>query len=321
VIDEIRAAARRIEGRVFRTPARRSEWLSAASGGDVFLKLEVVQPTCSYKIRGAFNAALRIASEASRRDLVTASAGNHGRAMAHAAGSLGLPLVVFIAADAPRAKIDAIRASGAELRPCRDYDDAERQAKAFAAAGGGLFISPYSHPDVIAGAGTVALELDSDLPALDIVVVPVGGGGLVSGIAAGMAALSPSTQVAGVEVSASTPFRAGLAAGRIVPVDVRPSIADGLTGNLDSDTITFDLVRRFVREMTVVEENEVHEAVAGVVANEHLVCEGAAAAGVAAILSRRLDVRGKRAAVVLTGANIDTDRLQSVIAGAASHAG
>ena len=300
---------------MFRTPARRSEWLSGLSGGDVFLKLEVVQPTCSYKIRGAFNAALRVAQESRGRRLVTASAGNHGRAMAEAAHALGLPLVVFIAADAPKAKVDAIRASGAELRPCRDYDDAERQAKAFAAARGDLFISPYSHPDVIAGAGTVALELAEDVPALDAVIVPVGGGGLVSGIAIGMAALSPPTRVIGVEVAASTPFRAGLAAGRIVTIDVGPSIADGLTGNLDPDTMTFDLVRQFVHEMVVVEERDVRDALSGVVSSEHLVCEGAAAAGVAAIASGRIDLHGKRAAVILTGANIDREKLESVLRG------
>jgi threonine dehydratase len=145
------------------------------------------------------------------------------------------------------------------------------------------------------------------------VIVPVGGGGLVSGVAIAMAARSPATQVIGVEAAASTPFRASLAAGRIVTIDVGASIADGLTGNLDPDTITFDLVRQFVRSMTVVEEQEIRETLAGVIANEHVVCEGAAAAGVAAIASGRVDVRGRRAAVILTGANIDSERLQSVL--------
>jgi threonine dehydratase len=294
---------------VFRTPARRSDWLSAVSGGDVFLKLEVIQPTCSYKIRGAFNACLRVAQERSAAQLVTASAGNHGRAMAHAARDLGLPLIVFIAADAPRAKIDAIRACGAQLRQCRNYDDAEKQAKAFAASAGALFISPYSHPDVIAGAGTIALELTEDLQPLDVAIVPVGGGGLVSGIALAMAEISPATNVVGVETSASTPFAASLGAGRIVTIDVGTSIADGLTGNLDPDTVTFDLVRRFVRGMTIVAEEDIRSALAGVVANEHLVCEGAAAVAVAALTSGKVDVRGRRAVVVLTGANIDPERL------------
>jgi threonine dehydratase len=313
-VDDVRRAAARLRGRVLRTPLRRSEWLSGARGADVHLKLEVVQPTSSYKIRGAFNAALRL-REHSATDtprLVTASAGNHGRALAFAARELALPLTVFIAADAPRAKIDAIRAAGAELRECRDYDEAEREAKRHAASGAGLFISPYWHPDVIAGAGTIGLELLEDLPAIDAVVVPVGGGGLISGIGRVMKALSPHTRVVGVEVAASCPFTKSLAAGRIVPIDVGPSLADGLTGNLDPDTTTFDIVREVVDEIVVVEEAHVRRAVADVVTNEHLVAEGAAAVGPAAILSGQLNVKGT-VAVILTGANIDADRLCSVL--------
>ena len=203
---DIRAAAGRIRDRVLRTPLRRSEWLSSGGGADVHLKLEIVQPTSSYKIRGAFNAALRVRESSGDRErprLVTASAGNHGRALASAARALGLPLTVFIAAGAPRAKADAIRAAGAELRECPDYDEAERQAKEHAATGAGMFISPYSHPDVIAGAGTIGLELLEDLPSIDAVVVPVGGGGLIGGIGIAVKALSPATRVIGVEVSAS----------------------------------------------------------------------------------------------------------------------
>jgi threonine dehydratase len=315
---DIRAAAARIEGRVLRTPLRRSEWLSSLAGANVHLKLEVVQPTSSYKIRGAFNAALRVRERAGAGApprLVTASAGNHGRALAHAARALELPLTVFIAANAPRAKVDAIRAAGAELRECRDYDEAERQAKAHAAGGGGLFVSPYSDPDVIAGAGTIALELFEDLPSIDTVIVPVGGGGLISGIAIAVKALSPSTKVVGVEVAASCPFTKSLAAGRLVTIDVGPSLADGLTGNLDPDTITLDIVREVVDEIVTVDENLLRRALAGIVTNEHLVVEGAAAAGPAAILGGQLDLKGNVAAV-LTGANIDAAKLIEVISSA-----
>lgn len=317
ILGDIRAAAARLDldGRVLRTPLRRSEWLSAASGADVHLKLEVVQPTSSFKIRGAFNAALRVrelagAGEAPR--LVTASAGNHGRGLALAARALDLRLTVFIPADAPRAKVDAIRAAGAELRECAGYDEAERLAKAHAAGGGGLWISPYSHPDVIAGAGTIALELLEDLPSIDTVIVPVGGGGLISGIGIAVKALSPSTRVIGVEVAASTPFTKSLAAGRLVTIDVGLSLADGLTGNLDPDTITLDIVRAVVDQIVVVDEPLLRRALAGVVTREHLVIEGAAAAGPAAVLAGQFDLKGN-VAVILTGANIDRDRLMEVL--------
>ena len=314
-IPDIRAAAARIQGRVLRTPVRRSEWLSQPTRADVHLKLEAVQPTSSYKIRGAFNAALRVrerAGAAAPPHLVTASAGNHGRALAFAARALNLPLTVFIAKTAPRAKVDAIRAAGAELRECRDYDEAERQGKAFAAGGGGLYISPYSHVDVIAGAGTIALELLEELPSLDVIVVPVGGGGLISGIGIAMKALSPHTRVIGVEVAASSPFTRSLAAGRLVTIDVGESLADGLTGNLDLDTITLDIVREVVDQIVLVEETALREALAGVVTQEHVVIEGAAAAGPAAILSGELKLEGN-VAVILTGANIDRERLIEIL--------
>ena len=247
--------------------------------------------------------------EGGKARLVTASAGNHGRALAHAAHELSLPLTVFIAEGAPRAKIDAIRAAGADLRPCRDYDTAEIEAKRFASAGGGLFVSPYSHPDVIAGAGTIALELLDDVRGLDAVIVPVGGGGLVSGIGIAVKTLSPSTRVIGVEVAASCPFTKSLAAGRLVTIDVQPSLADGLTGNLDPDTITLDIVRQVVDDIIVVDEPAVRRAVADTVTREHLVAEGAAAVGVAALSGGQITATGLRVAAILTGANIDADRL------------
>lgn len=311
-LDDIHAAAERIAPFTFVTPLRVSEWLSNGRS-TVFFKIETVQPTCSYKIRGAFNAAQRFADDA-RADqrLVTASAGNHGRALAYAAAMFDIPLVVFIAADAPRAKIDAIARSGAELRRCASYDEAERQAKAFAREEGAVYVSPYSDRDVIAGAATIGLELAAQQPRLDAVVVPIGGGGLISGIATALDVLSPDTRIIGVEVAASAPFTASLAAGRLVPIDVKPSLADGLIGNLDPDTITLDIVRDLVDEIVVVGEDELRDALAGVVINEHLVIEGAAAAGAAALAGRKVSPAGN-VAVILSGANIDSQRLVEVI--------
>jgi threonine dehydratase len=311
-LDDIYAAAERIAALTFQTPLRISEWLSTGAA-NVFFKLETVQPTCSYKIRGAFNAVQRLAAEGpTDQRLVTASAGNHGRALAYAAAIFDIPLVVFIAADAPRAKVDAIARSGAQLRPCADYDEAEQQAKAFAAESGDIFVSPYSHPDVIAGAGTIGLELAEQQPDLDAVVVPIGGGGLISGIGIALEALSPSTRLIGVEVRASCPFTSSLAAGRLVTIEVGPSLADGLTGNLDPETITLDIVRELVDEIVVVEEDELRRALAEVVSHEHVMIEGAAAAGAAALLSGKIP-RAGNVAVILSGANIDAQRLIDVL--------
>jgi len=246
---------------------------------------------------------------------VTASAGNHGRALACAAAAVGLRLTVYVPENAPRTKLDAIRASGADLRPCASYDEAEHRAKDHAAAGNAMFISAYSHPDVIAGAGTVALEILDDWPDVEAIVVPMGGGGLVSGIAIAVHALRPSTEVAGAEVAASCPFTKGRAAGRIVDIDVLPTLADGLAGNLDRDTVTFDVVQRLVRRIAVVGEDDLVRAIAGLARQETLIVEGAGAAAAAAVLSRTLDVRERRVAVVLSGANIDAEKLATILKG------
>ena len=291
--------------------------MSSALAADVYLKLETLQTSFSYKIRGAWNVVLAIRERGEAPAIVTASAGNHGRALAHAAKGAGLAVTVYVPATAPRIKVDAIRAAGADVREVEDYDAAEAHAKADARRTGATYISPYSHPDVIAGAGTVGLEILEDLPGVDTIVVPVGGGGLVSGIA--IAARGSGAAVAGVEVEASCPFTQGLAAGRIVTIDVKPTLADGLAGNLDPETMTFDLVRQLVSQIAVVSEDEVRAAIRGVAVEERLIVEGSAATGVAAVLSRgtagsgSLKALGQRVAVVLTGANIDPEKLRAII--------
>jgi len=302
---------------------RHSPWLSRLARGEVFLKLETLQPTHSYKIRGATNAVLKLAESAGGHPppIVTASAGNHGRAMAHAAAAAGLHLTVYIPEGAPRTKIDAIREAGAELRLCADYDEAERRAKADGSRGAGVFISPYAHPDVIAGAGTVALEILADRPDVQTIVAAIGGGGLVSGMALGLdchrrnAGETPAQgrEVVGVEVEASTPFTASLNAGRIVEIEVGDTLADGLSGNLDPESPTFEIVRDRVARIAVVSESELIEAIRGVAGYEKLIIEGAAAAAVAAVASGTLDLRGRSVAIVLSGANIDLERLTRVL--------
>lgn len=312
------AARQRIHPYVRRTPLVQSPWLSAQAGADVRLKLESLQVTNSFKARGAVNAAVARIERCGGRDrtgvLVTASAGNHGRAMAYAAERLGLRLVVFTPADAPRAKLDHIARHGADLRDVAPtYEEAERLAKAWAVAHGGTYISPYSHPDVIAGAATVAIEIVEEWPSVDTVIVAVGGGGLVSGVAVAAKAVSPVIEVIGVEAEASPAFIRSLAAGVITEVEVHPTLADGLAGNMDPETITFDYVRRLVDRVVPAPERAIEDAVRGLMAHDHLIAEGAGAAGVAGLLSG-LRPRGANVAVVVSGSNIDIARLTAVVA-------
>jgi threonine dehydratase len=289
--------------------------LSHLSGGDVFLKLETLQPTYSFKIRGALNAVLAMVEQDGhqRPHLVTASAGNHGQALAYAARMAGLQLTVYVPETAPRAKQDTIGRVGAELIGCADYDEAELRAKEHAATGSAAFISPYSHPDVIAGAATIGLEIAEQEPAVDTIVVPVGGGGLLSGIAVALKESTHRAEIIGVEVEASCPFKQGLAAGRIVHIDVGQTLADGLSGNLDPDTITFDIVRTLVDRMILVTEDQLREAIRGVLREERLVAEAAGAAAVGAFMGKGLEMKGRRVAVVLSGANIDPESLAALI--------
>jgi threonine dehydratase len=323
---DVYAARRRMHTRLQPTPLRHSAWLSDVAEANVFLKLEALNLTGSFKIRGAFNAVLALleeaggASDAPRQNhrplVVTASAGNHGRAIALASEQLGLRAVVFTPKDAPETKKAGIRRHGARLvDDCADYDVAEQRARQFAEAEGGVFISPYAHAHVIAGAGTIGLEIVETLPRSEAVVVPLGGGGLASGIALAMKAVTPHIEFIGVEVEASTPFTRSLDAGHIVEITPRPSLADGLTGNLEPDAITFPLVKRLVDRVVIVSEDEIARAMRGFAENEHLIVEGAGAVASAALVARKLNLHGKQAVVLVTGSNVDLGRWMGVIRG------
>ncbi len=315
-IADVLAARRRIAPYVRRTPLVHSAWLSDIARANVALKLESVQLSNSFKSRGAFNAVLaRLERQAGPLKLVTASAGNHGRALAAAAETFRLPLVVFTPADAAQTKVLAIRRHGATLRAeGRDYDEAERMAKAYAADTGGDFVSPYNDVDVITGAATIALEVFEDRPAVSLLVAPIGGGGLISGVAATAKAISPALTVVGVEAEASCAFQTSVRAGRLVEIVPGPTLADGLGGNPDPATITFGYIQRFVDSIVTVSEHDLERAIGGLVDAEHLIAEGAGAASTAALMARRIDTAGRDTVALLTGANIDRRRLATLIA-------
>ena len=320
-IVDVYEARRRIAPFVRRTPLIDSPWVSDAARARVSLKLETVQRANSFKSRGAFNAVLarlERRGEANRaRRFVTASAGNHGRALADAAASFGVPLVVFTPSDAPRAKLEAIRRHGADLRAdSPDYDEAERRAKAFAHETGAEFISPYNDADVIAGAATVALEILEDAPDVAAFVVPIGGGGLASGVSRVVKAIDPSRIVVGVEVEASHAFHASVAAGRLVEIVAGPTLADGLGGNPDPETMTWRYIQQLVDWIALVDERELRDGLVGLVEYEHVIAEGAGAAAVAALVAGRVAVEGRRTATIVSGANIDRTRLARLLASA-----
>jgi threonine dehydratase len=307
---DVQAARRRLLGHLSATPLREAASLSETVGRPVLLKLESLNLTHSFKVRGAFNALLRLievhGSSSNCPRIVTASAGNHGRAMACAAQALGLHLVVFTPATAPRTKTEAIRRHGAALHDdAPDYDAAEARARAFAEREGASYISPYNHPDIIAGAGTIGLEVIEQCPGVTTVVMPLGGGGLASGVGIALRAVAPATRIIGVEAEASTPFTTGLAQGVITTIHAGVTLADGLAGNLEPGTMTFPLVRRVVDEVLTVGEDRLAAAMRHIAAEEHLIVEGSSAVAIAALESDRLKRGSGPLAVIVSGANID----------------
>lgn len=314
-IEEIHAAAARLAPHLEPTPLIASPWLSALAGAEVRLKLESLQVTRSFKVRGALNALSRLAERPPRPVVVTASAGNHGRAVAWAAERLGLSAVVFTPRSAPQAKLGPIRAHGADLRPIADdYEAAEALAIEWAARTGAVFVSPYSHVDVIAGGGTVALEIVAAWPEVQEIVVAIGGGGLISGIARLVTSRPRPVRVIGVEAAASPAFSAARQAGRIVTIEPQPTLADGLGGNVEPETLTWPYIRDLVDDVVTVSEQELATSLRGLVSEEHLIAEGAGIAGVAAVAAGRARLR--RAAVVVSGANIDATALVRVLTSA-----
>lgn len=274
--------------------------LSDLVGTDVWLKFECFQLTGSFKLRGALNAFLR----GEYQQVVTASAGNHALGVARAAAMLGASATVVVPQTASAAKVEALRRSGAELLQIgATYDDAEGAGIRLARERGLPFISPYNDPDVVAGGGTVALELLEDRPDLRTLIVPAGGGGLISGIGVAAHGISPTIDVIGVQSEASPALHAALAQGRLVTVDIQDSLADGLAGNVEPGSITFDLLREHVHAVILVSEQQIAQAMRWLLLNERVMVEGSAAVGTAALLEKKLRLSGP-VGVVLTGRNV-----------------
>jgi threonine dehydratase len=283
-------------------------------GRDTWLKLETLQPTGSFKVRGALVAVTAALARDRRTAIVTASAGNHGLGIAFAADRLGATATIVVPSNASDAKQGAIeRFSVALVRHGTSYDDAEAHALALAEAGA-TFVSPYNDPYVIAGQGTIAVELLEQVPDVATIVTPVGGGGLASGL--GLAASTVhGVRVVGVEAEQSPAMRRALDAGRPVPIAPGPTLADGLAGNLEPGTVTFDLVRRTVADVVTVTEDDIATAMRFLAREHGLVAEGSAAVGVAALLTRRVARTPGATIVIVTGRNIAAHTLAGVLAG------
>ena len=310
-IEDIRAAAARIEGAVIRTPMLKSRTLSDIVGAELWLKFENLQFTAAYKERGALNKLLQLTDEERGRGVVAASAGNHAQAVAYHAKRLGIPTVIVMPESTPTVKVTQTAGHGAEVVLYGSVvDDAFAKARELELENGFVFVHAFDDPHVIAGAGTVGLEMLADEPDLDCIVVPIGGGGLMSGIATAAKALKPDIQMIGVEAELYPSMKCAVEGCRL-PLG-GDTLAEGIAVKQPGE-LTSRILKELADDIVLVPERALEQAVAMLVGIEKSVVEGAGAAGLAAILDDPGRYKGKKVATVLCGGNIDTHLLATVL--------
>ncbi|MEZ4589320.1 MAG: threonine/serine dehydratase [Gemmatimonadales bacterium] len=309
-------ADERIAPHVRRTPLLESAWLSEATGATALLKLESLQHTGSFKLRGALNKVLSLTPEERARPIVTASTGNHGAAVAYALARVGLTGTVYVPHDAEPSKVARIERLGARVvAHGRDSAEAESYARALAAREGHVFISPYNDPDVVAGQGTAGLEIVRAVDRVDAIVVAVGGGGLISGVAGVIKATWPDAVVIGAAPRASAVMLESVRAGRILELESEPTLSDGTAGGVEADAITFPWCRDLVDEWDAVGEDEIAAAMRRVILDDHLVVEGSAAVAVASAERTGRRFAGGCVVALVCGGNVGPGTISRVLDG------
>jgi threo-3-hydroxy-L-aspartate ammonia-lyase len=315
-LDDVRAAAERLSGIAHRTPVLTSRTLDERTGSTAFLKAECLQRGGAFKFRGAYNMISSLGPEERERGVVAYSSGNHAQAVSLAARLLGTSATILMPADTPRAKLDATRGYGAEIVTYDRYtEDREALGAALAVERGGLaLVPPYEHPLIMAGQGTAALELLEDVPGLDALLVPVGGGGLIAGCATAAKALRPGIRVIGVEPEAGDDTRRSLEAGERVRIPVPHTIADGQQADIPGE-LTFAVNRQVVDTIVTVSDAEILDAMAFLFDRMKLVTEPSGASAAAALLAGRAEAGGARVGVIISGGNVGAGRFAELMAG------
>jgi threonine dehydratase len=309
--DQIRAAAERLKGHIERTPLRHSRTLSEITGAEVWVKFENLQFTAAYKERGALNKLLQLTPEEARRGVIAASAGNHAQGLAYHGARLGVPVTIVMPRTTPMVKVEHTRAFGAEVvMDGETYDEAGQIATALCEERGLTFVHPFNDAAVIAGQGTIALEMFEDQPDLEVLPVPIGGGGLIAGVATAAKSLSNAVSIVGVEPAMYPSFTARMR-GMVASVGGQ-TIAEGIAVKAVGD-LTYSTVRPLIDDVLLVEEPYFERAVALYCNVEKTIAEGAGAASLAALLAHPERFRGRKCGLILTGGNIDTRLLASVL--------
>ena len=310
---EIIRAQTLLQGVVKETPLERSKSFSAMTGAQVYLKLENLQSTGSFKARGAYMKIVNLSEDERRRGVICASAGNHAQGVAYAASRLGVASKVFMPIFAPPLKVIATRAYGAEVVLQGDtFDDALQAAVDYGTESGAVFVHPFNHPHIIAGAGTIGLEIFERLRTVDEVWVPIGGGGLIAGVAIALKHLNPSIRIVGVEAQGAQGMKASLDAGRVQALTSVRTIADGIAVKAPGN-LTLEAAQRFVDDVVVVTDDEIARAAYLLLQRAKILAEPAGVAAMAAVLFGQADLAGKTVVPIISGGNINMAILEQIL--------
>ncbi len=312
-LKDVKEARERIRKFVHKTPIDSSKTLSLLSGCDIYLKLENLQKTGSYKVRGAFNKVLKLKEKGIKNGVIAASAGNHAQGVAYAASKSRLPSVIVMPETAPISKISATKSYGAEVVLWgEDFDSSYSKAIEISKERDLTFIHAFDDPDVIAGQGTIALEIIESLDDLDLIIAPIGGGGLISGISLAIKETKPNTRVIGVQAEGAASMYLSVKEGKPIKIERVNTIADGIAVRKPGE-ITFNIIQKYVDDIVLVSDEEIASAILFLMERAKLIAEAAGAVGVAAAISGKIPLKGAKTLIVISGGNIDVNMMARLI--------
>ncbi len=312
-LEKIEEAYRKIKGFIRKTPLIHSAYLSELCNNNVYLKLENLQLTNAFKIRGALNRMLKLSSEEKSRGVITASSGNHAQGIALVAQHLGVSAKIVVPKNISELKLSKIKQYDVTIIQEGDFDETETKARNLSVRENMTYISPYNDIYIIMGQGTIALEIYKEVENVNIIIVPIGGGSLISGIAIAAKSLNPKIKVIGVQTKGASTMYESWKAGKIVIIKEFNTLADGLLGGLESDTITFEIIQKYVDEIVLVDEESIKKAINLLWKIEGQIVEGAGATVVAYILEAKKKLRNKNVVAVISGGNIENSLLDRLL--------
>jgi threonine dehydratase len=312
---QVMDAERRIRDHVRETPLEHSPYLSRLGKCQVYLKLETIQFSGSFKSRGAVNKILSLTPEEKDRGIITCSTGNHGMAVAYLLQKFGIKGIIFLPESAAEAKVEAIKLYEANIQQYGDDSlETEIEAKRFADQKGMIWISPYNDPYIVGGQGTIAVELERQLDCPNTILVPIGGGGLISGIAGYLKSKDDGIEFIGCQPENSRVMYESIKAGKILDMESQPTLSDATAGGVEQGSITFDIIRELVDDFVVVNEVEIKNAIRLMLEKHYMLIEGSAALSVASFLKEKERFQGKHVVLIITGSKISVDKLKAVLA-------